>query len=129
VFFVYGMHWNFNVVAGRVGEPHAVLIRALEPVAGLELMAARRRMQPERVELTNGPGKVCQALGIGGAQYGHDLCKAPLFLAEGSAARISRSRRVGIDYAGVWADRPWRFFETGNAYVSKVPRRSMLSAT
>ena len=129
VFFVYGMHWNFNVVTGRVGEPHAVLIRAVEPVAGLELMAARRRMQPERVELTNGPGKVCQALGIGVAQYGHDLCKAPLFLTEGSALSVSRSRRVGIDYAGVWADRPWRFFETSNAYVSRVPRRSMLSAT
>ena len=129
VFFVYGMHWNFNIVTGRVGEPHAVLIRAIEPLAGLELMAERRRMQPARVELTNGPGKVCQALGITGAQYGRDLCKDPLFLNEGSAGRVMRSRRVGIDYSGVWAERPWRFFEADNAYVSRVPRRSMLNAT
>jgi DNA-3-methyladenine glycosylase len=127
VFFVYGMHWNFNVVTGRVGEPHAVLIRALEPVVGLELMAERRKLAPERIELTNGPGKVCQALGITGSHYGIDLCEEPLFLTEGEAGRVLRSPRVGVDYAGAWAQRPWRFFEADNAYVSRLPRRSMLS--
>lgn len=128
VFFVYGMHWNFNVVTGRAGEPHAVLVRAVEPLEGIELMAKRRRRAKQRVELTNGPGKVCQAFGITGGQYGADLCEGPLFLAEGSARRIVRSPRVGVDYAAEWALRPWRFCEADNPYVSRAPRRSMLAA-
>jgi DNA-3-methyladenine glycosylase len=122
VFFVYGMHWHFNLVAGLVGEPHAVLIRAVEPLAGLELMAARRGISPDRVELTNGPGKLCQAFGITGRQYGADLCSSELYLAAGERMKVSRAVRVGIDYAGAWAQRPWRFFATGNRYVSKAPR-------
>lgn len=123
VFFVYGMHWHFNVVADAPGRPHAVLVRAVEPVYGEELMATRRAMATTRVELTNGPGKLCQAFGIDRAHYGADLCKSSLFVAEGpGAARIERSPRIGIDYAAEWAERPWRFFESGNRYVSKRPR-------
>lgn len=127
VFFVYGMHWQFNLVTGGAGEPHAVLLRAVEPVVGLELMAARRRMSPGRRELTNGPGKLCQAFAVGRADYGRDLCKGGgLFLAEGSRpARVARSPRVGVDYAGAWARRPWRFFEPGNPYVSRPPRATL----
>ena len=126
VFFVYGMHYNFNLVTGSVGEPQAVLIRAIEPLVGLDLMAARRGVLKERLELTNGPGKLCQALGIGRADYGADLCKGRLFLSEGSPAVVARSPRIGIDYAGAWAKKPWRFFERGNRYVSKVPVRAQL---
>jgi DNA-3-methyladenine glycosylase len=126
VFFVYGMHYNFNLVTGSLGEPEAVLIRALEPLVGLELMALRRSVSKERPELTNGPGKLCQALGIGRADYGADLCKSRIFLTDGSPASVGRSPRVGIDYAGDWAKKPWRFFERGNRYVSKVSRRAQL---
>lgn len=122
VFFVYGMHWHFNVVAGAVGEPHAILVRAVEPLCGLELMATRRGISSHRVELCNGPGKLCAAFGITGEHYGRDLCKGSLFLSEGPRVKVRRAPRVGIDYAGAWAHRPWRFYEAGNRYVSKHPR-------
>jgi DNA-3-methyladenine glycosylase len=124
VFFIYGMHWNFNIVTTRVGDPHAVLVRAIEPVDGLELMAARRRMEPTRRELTNGPGKVCAALGITREHYAMDLCKPPLYLVDGPHGAIARSARVGIDYAEEWMHKPWRFYEQGNRYVSVIPRKS-----
>ncbi len=123
VFFVYGMHWHVNLVTSAPGMPHAVLIRAVEPVAGAEFMAARRHRNTTSRDLTNGPGKLCKALGIDGALYGCDLTRGPLYLAEprsGSpVARISRSPRIGIDYAGAFRDRPWRYFETQSPYVSR----------
>ncbi len=127
VFFVYGMHWQFNLVTGSVGEPHAVLLRAVEPVAGLELMAARRGMSAGRRELTNGPGKLCQAFAVGADDYGVDLCGGGgLYLAQGQRPRrVARAPRVGVDYAGSWAARPWRFFEAGNPYVSRAPRATL----
>ena len=118
VFLIYGLHHNFNVVAGSEGQPHAVLIRSIEPLVGLELMARRRGMDLDRVELTNGPGKLSEAMGINLAHYGADLCGGPLFLADGPRVRTRRSPRVGVDYAGTWAKRPWRFFAAGNRYVS-----------
>ncbi len=118
VFFVYGMHWNFNLVTGQVGEPQAVLVRAIEPLWGRELMATRRGVAAGRRELTNGPGKLCQALGIDRAQYGRDLTFGDLVLLDAPAVKVARSPRVGIDYAGSWAERRWRFFEPGNPYVS-----------
>jgi DNA-3-methyladenine glycosylase len=123
VYFIYGMHWAFNIVAARAGEPHAVLVRALEPVLGAELMAARRGLDPKRRELTNGPGKLCAALGIDRRQYGADLCAGPLYLAEGAAPRkIGRSARINVDYAGEWAGRAFRFYERGSPWVSAKPR-------
>src|SRR3954463_14281141 len=64
MFLLYGLSWAFNIVAGKEGEPHAVLVRALEPVAGLELMSSRRGFPADSKLLTNGPGKLCQALGL-----------------------------------------------------------------
>jgi DNA-3-methyladenine glycosylase len=118
VFLVYGMHWNFNVVTGREEQPHAVLIRALEPILGLKLMAERRGMAESRVELSNGPGKLCRALGIDAAHYGADLTRGPIFLLDAPSVRVARSARIGIDYAEAWKMKPWRFFEPGNRYVS-----------
>jgi DNA-3-methyladenine glycosylase len=118
VFLVYGMHWNFNLVTGREGEPHAVLIRAIEPLEGIDLMAARRGIAKERVELTNGPGKLCQALGIDREQYGADLCGDRVYLLDAPRARAKRAPRVGVDYAGAWALKPWRFFDPESRYVS-----------
>lgn len=120
VFFVYGMHHQFNIVTAREGDPHAVLVRAVEPVAGLELMAARRGMPATRLDLTNGPGKLCRAFGIGRDDYGADLCGKRLFLADGPRTPSQRSARVGIDYAGDWAQKPWRFTDAKSRYVSRA---------
>lgn len=123
VFFVYGMHWQMNLVTAGVGEPHAVLIRAVEPVEGVALMAARRKLRETDVNLTNGPGKVCAAFAITRAAYGADLCRGPLFFAPGLRGKVVRSARIGVDYAGEWAERPWRFFEQGNPWVSRAKAR------
>jgi DNA-3-methyladenine glycosylase len=122
VFFVYGMHWHLNLVTTRVGAPHAVLLRAVEPVLGADLMAQRRGLPQEHLNLTNGPGKLCQAFGVDRRHYGVDLTQGSLFLshAEAPPGLIARSARIGVDYAEAWALRPWRFFEQGNRWVSKA---------
>jgi DNA-3-methyladenine glycosylase len=123
LFRLYGMHWAFNAVVGREGHPHAILVRAVEPVLGADRMAARRGVDARSVRLTNGPGKVCAALGLDGAAYGADLCGEEIFLAPGEArAPLGRSPRINVDYAGAWAEKPWRFYERGNPYVSVAPR-------
>jgi DNA-3-methyladenine glycosylase len=85
-------------------------------------MSARRGVAPHRREISNGPGKLCHALGLDGRLYGSDLATGPLYLAEGSPADLGRSPRINIHYAGAWAEKPWRFFERGNNYVSVPPR-------
>ncbi|MCB9584397.1 MAG: DNA-3-methyladenine glycosylase [Polyangiaceae bacterium] len=128
VFRVYGIHDQVNVVAGDEGQPHAVLIRALEPCFGLEALRARRLTRggtplPDR-HLMSGPGKLAQAMGITLEFYGHALDQPPLYLAERPGAakpKIARSPRVGIDYAGRWAQKPWRFSERDSPWVSVKP--------
>lgn len=124
IFLLYGSSWAMNLVVGAEGQPHAVLIRALEPVRGIELMARRRGRAPDARDLTNGPGKLTQALAITGADYARDLCGDRLFLEDpgGPPPRVGRSPRINVDYAGPWAARPWRFYERGNRYVSVPPR-------
>ena len=129
VFLVYGLHWHFNLVTTSLGQPHAVLIRALEPLEGLELMAERRALPARDRALTNGPGKLCRAFGIDRSSYGADLTCGPLFLSEGLSEgpsdgprrRVLRAPRIGIDYAGEWAARPWRFYDPASPYVSRLP--------
>ena len=131
VFGIYGMHWCFNAVTALPGKPEVVLVRALEPVAGLELMEKRRSTRALR-QLCSGPGKLCQALGITKAQYGLDLCGSELYIAEGERIppeRIAVSPRVNIDYATQYKDRLWRFYIADNEYVSKVPRRFAAQGT
>jgi DNA-3-methyladenine glycosylase len=123
VYLLYGVNWAFNIVTTGEGLPHAVLIRALEPLRGVELMSRRRGQAVTARELTNGPGKLTQALGITGADYARDLCGDELFLEDGIAAKVGRSRRINVEPAGErWAARPWRFYERGNRYVSVRPR-------
>jgi DNA-3-methyladenine glycosylase len=122
VFLVYGLHWHFNLVTTASGEPHAVLIRAVEPLEGIELMASRRGLPADARDLTNGPGKLCSAFGIGREAYASDLTQPPLFLSDGPRRRVGRSPRIGIDYAGDWASRPWRFYDRDSPYVSRAPR-------
>jgi DNA-3-methyladenine glycosylase len=139
VYFTYGMHWCANVVCGPDGEAAAVLIRALEPLRGVEAMRASRPAARRDIDLCNGPAKLCEALVITGADNGSDLL-APAPRAPGtprrprgaSSARAmpvrleddgtapprrpGRGVRVGISVA---AERPWRFWVAGNPHVSR----------
>jgi DNA-3-methyladenine glycosylase len=128
VFFVYGMHWHFNLVAGRIGEPHAVLVRAVEPIEGTPLMSARRGIEGDSRNLANGPGKLCKAFAIDGSDYAADLCKAGrVYIVDGPRPeKIGRSERIGVDYAGAWARKKWRFFDAESPFVSR--RRSARGA-
>nr|MCR4935866.1 DNA-3-methyladenine glycosylase [Oscillospiraceae bacterium] len=121
VYLIYGMHCCMNVVSAPEGRPEAVLIRALEPVEGIELMRARRPKAKTDAALCSGPGKLCAALGIDRRCYGLDLLGGELYLTLGeplSEERICVSPRVGVDYAGEDAAREWRFFEKDNPNVS-----------
>jgi DNA-3-methyladenine glycosylase len=122
VYLLYGTSWAFNIVVAKEGEPHAILVRALEPIEGLELMSKRRGVPTTARLLTNGPGKLCQALGITGADYARDLCGERLYLVDGPGGPIARSPRINVDYAGAWAARHWRFVERGNRWISVPPR-------
>ena len=120
VYFVYGMYHQFNVVTNVADVPHAVLVRALEPVEGVELMR-RRRGGVAPLDLTSGPGKLCIALGIDRRLDGADLLGDRIWLEAGRRVRpaaIAAGPRVGIDYALEWAARPWRFWLRGNPFVS-----------
>ena len=122
VYFVYGMHHQFNVVTGAEGSPHAVLVRALEPEEGIEWMRERRPAKRDR-ELTSGPGKLCRALGIDLTFNKADLTGALVWVEDAGRAAgradIASGPRVGIDYAGDYVSKPWRFWLGGNPYVSK----------
>ena len=118
VYFTYGMHYCCNVVVGREGYGAAVLIRALEPMAGQDKMQQLRAGRAGH-ELTNGPAKVCQALAIDKTWNGHDLTAAPLTLKLQPALRtdeVVQTTRVGITKA---VDEPWRFYVKDNPYVSR----------
>jgi len=120
VYMIYGLHHCLNVVTEREAYPAAVLIRALQPGEGVELMRAWRRKQEIRL-LANGPGNLCQAFGIERSFNGIDLCGDTLFVDDrgGSPADIVVTTRVGVDYAGHWKDMPWRFYIAGHPGVSK----------
>ncbi len=118
IYFTYGMHYLFNVVTAPEGVGEAVLIRALEPVAGLELMSRRRGLNIIR-ELCSGPGKLVQAMGIKPDKYGHDLTEEPLFIVSGDnipEENIVTTTRIGISVA---EHLPLRFYIKGNKFISK----------
>lgn len=117
VYFTYGMHYCFNIVTGSKGVGQAVLVRALEPTGGLELMKHRRQQDSVRL-LTNGPAKLSQAMGITAEHYGNNLFDGRgLYLKPGlQPTDIVTATRIGISRA---ADIPWRFYIDGNAFVSK----------
>jgi DNA-3-methyladenine glycosylase len=120
VYVIYGMHHCLNAVTEQEGYPAAILIRAVQPCEGLELMRARRRKEDSRL-LANGPGNLCQAFGIERALNGVDLCGDMLFVEDRkiSPADIVTTTRVGVDYAGPWKEMPWRFYIAGQPGVSK----------
>ena len=121
VYFVYGMYYQFNVVCNLADIPHAILVRAVEPVEGIELMRERRHQHPDH-NLTNGPGKLCIALNIDRALNAADLLGNRVWLEEFQSIpprRIAKGPRIGIDYAQEWIDKPWRFWIRDNSYVSR----------
>ena len=121
VYLIYGMYSCMNITTGPAGKPEVVLLRALEPCGGLELMARRRR-NAKRTALCAGPGRLCMAMDITRDLYGADLCTQEdgLWLEQGEApAAVETSKRVNIDYAGAAKDWPWRFTIQGNRFVSK----------
>ncbi|MDA3130220.1 DNA-3-methyladenine glycosylase [Aliibacillus thermotolerans] len=120
--YVYVMHTHalINIVTEAEGIPHAVLIRAVEPVIGEELMFARRGKDKKHTDLTSGPGKLTKALGITKADYGRPMFEKPLYIAKGKpVTEISSGPRIGIPNTGEAKDYPWRFWKTGNKYVSR----------
>ena len=122
VYLVYGMHWCLNFTSGPRGVPEVVLLRALEPVEGLDLMAARRGTDRE-TDLCSGPGKLCRAMAVGREQYGADLCREAdgLWVEAGEPAETDASPRIGVDYAGAAAAWPLRFTARGSRFLSKPP--------
>lgn len=122
VYLVYGLHHQFNVVTGVESVPHAVLIRAVEPEEGVELMRARRPSASER-NLTSGPGKLCAALDIDRSYNGADLAGERVWIEDAGikvpAAKVATGARIGIDYAEEYIDKPWRFWIRDNPHVSR----------
>jgi len=120
VYFTYGMHFCCNVVTGNEGRAEAVLIRAVEPLRGIEDMAARRGLPAHQVrKLCSGPGRLCEAFGIGRSANGADLCGRTIWLEEGpesaSPFRVVRTARVGIRQG---KEHLWRFLIAGSPFLS-----------
>ncbi len=122
IYLIYGMYEMLNVTTDEPGFPAAVLIRAVEPVEGVETMLSLRPGKPNN--LTNGPGKLCRAMAIDRSLNGEDLTRSTaLWFERGEPLpdnQVGRSPRIGIDYADPeHRARPWRFFQKGNRWVSK----------
>jgi len=119
IYLIYGMYTCLNVVSGGEGRPEAILIRGLEPLYGVDTMA-RRRGQSRN--LTNGPGRLTQALDIDRSLNGHCLWRYPLFLSDDGflvqPSDVRQGPRVGVEYAGVAAKFPWRYWIDGHRSVS-----------
>ncbi len=122
VYLCYGIHHLFNVVTNEAGTPHAVLIRAIEPVDGLEIMQLRRKMSKLTHALTAGPGALSKALGISTEMTGLSLFGDSVYIEDRPPlpdTQIVAATRIGVNYAGEDALLPYRFYIKGNKYVSK----------
>lgn len=123
IYLIYGMYYCLNVVTERIGFPAAVLVRALEPLAGIAAMQRRRNIREVR-QLGSGPGKLTQALRIDRTLNGEDVARSDrLFVADDGyrvrARDVVTATRIGVAYAGQDALLPWRYYIKGNPYVSK----------
>jgi len=122
VYMIYGFYFCLNVVTDCAGFPSAVLIRAVEPIENVGIMR-RLRGNPERdIDIASGPGKLCQAMAIDKQLNGEDLEGKILWFEDRqlNLSNIATSPRVGIDYAGEYRDKPWRFYLQGSPHVSRV---------
>ena len=119
VYFIYGMYWCFNAVTRSKDLPSAVLVRALEPLDGIALMHKRRPRVTHTADLTNGPGKLCTALGITGSLNGKSLNQKPIEIREGEQVlddHVEVTGRIGITRSADW---PLRWIVRGNRFVSR----------
>ena len=121
IYLIYGMHYCMNVVCNQIEIPEVVLIRALEPIEGIEIMKKRRNTD-KLLNLCSGPGKLCAAMGIGKEQYGTDLCGDELYIEEpdnfSKNFEIDVSKRINIDYADEAKDFEWRYTIKDNKFIS-----------
>jgi len=127
VYICYGMHHLFNVVTNKKNIPDAVLIRALEPIKGIEQMLKRTGKKTADNTLTRGPGNAAKAMGISKDHSGINLTKNEIFIAEDDfrfdKSRIGISRRIGVESSGEAARLPYRFYAKGNPFVSSYPNK------
>ena len=123
IFLIYGIYYQFNIVTGEKDFPHAVLIRGVEPLENIEIMQKRRgRKMPDK-NLTSGPGKLCIALDIDRRFNNVLLTDDQIWLESGrkiSTNEIICGKRIGIDYAEEFAEKPWRFWLKNNSFVSRT---------
>ena len=121
VYFIYGFYNMLNLVTEATNYPAAVLIRAVEPMDGIELMKTRRQNGSLR-NLASGPGKLCQAFAVDRTLNGADLSGNVLYVEDRSepAAKIRATPRIGVDYAGKWKSKPYRFLIRGSEFVSRL---------
>lgn len=122
IFFIYGMYFQFNIVVGEKDVPHAILIRGVEPLENIEIMRERRGKKMPDKNLTSGPGKLCIALDIDKRFNNEDLTGDKIWLESGkkiSTEEIACGKRIGIDYAEEFAEKPWRFCIKHNPFVSR----------
>lgn len=123
VYLCYGIHNLFNIVSSVEGEPHAVLIRAIEPLIGLDIMETRRKMAATKAAISSGPGSAAKALGIDRTFNEKELTGEEIWIEDHNIRytpdQIAAVPRVGVAYAQEDALLPWRFFVTDNKYVSK----------
>ena len=122
IYLCYGMHSLFNIVTNNKGIPEAILIRAIKPIDGISMMCKRRNMKEKSYNLTNGPGKLSQALGITKklnrqSLHGDDICLEDIKISFKNNNILS-SPRIGVDYAGTDAKLPYRFYIKNNKWVS-----------
>ena len=129
VYLIYGMYHCFNIVTRDINQPEAILIRAVQPIDGLEIMAQNRYAESystlakkKILNLTSGPGKLCKAMDITRNVNGYDLCGDKLYLCKNDSVKINvvETKRVNIDYAEEYIDKPWRFYIKDNKYVSRL---------
>src|SRR5262245_19701145 len=122
VYMIYGFYFCLNVVTEPLGYPAAVLIRAVEPLESVDLMQELRNNPEHATNIASGPGKVCMAMSIDKQLNGADLLGTTIWIEDRKLVpgSILTSPRVGVDYAGEYKDKPWRFFVGGNVHVSRV---------
>jgi DNA-3-methyladenine glycosylase len=124
VYLCYGIHYLFNIVTNEKDTPHAVLIRAIEPIEGIETMLSRRRKTKATYDLTAGPGSLSMALGITSKHNGLDLLGKTIWVEDKGIEiiekNIIKSPRVGVSYAQEYASKPWRFRIKDNPWCSKA---------
>jgi DNA-3-methyladenine glycosylase len=122
VYMIYGFYFCLNVVTERKGYPAAVLIRAVDPLENLDFMRQLRNNPERDTNIASGPGKLCMGMSIDKRLNGEDLLGPTLWIEDRhlDSGPILTSPRVGVDYAGEYKDKPWRFYLANNPHVSKV---------